>query len=565
MGRKRNNRNRGEHTQPQHNTHQQPNKRRKNNKKKAPRCWIEECPETDPNEYDNNNNNNEVDVELIISRVLLFDNHSSSRVDLPTVATPQDKKDKDGGDDDGSKTPHTPNPNPDYSSRNTAAPVKELSPTEPVVPVTNVAINNSNGVDVEDSVAAVSATKGSFKETASHKPAATADNHDDDDDKRESNERSKNPQVVQNDPVTTPNTIQQQETMVGYPRTTNIHGATTIASATAASTTTGSENNLFKNARIAVRRQPSARGPVVFPKTGFVHLPNGDCGDGIVNPHPDTVEDRYWAQRHRLFSRFERGIQLDREGWFSVTPEAIANHVAQKITAAAATTTNTATSANGGMIVLDAFVGVGGNAIAFAKRPEVAMVICVDTDKDRLALAANNCRVYEIPTHKVMFVCADAVMVLQAYQNGKRVQQANMALAEASETPETQIQEGTEHDSELAVDEHGYNFVGIDQLPQTLDAIFLSPPWGGSEYSNQRHFDLESIQINESVNGGDLLQLAIHSLPPDKLNVVYFLPRNTNGWRVGQCAHRAGLRTVEMEQNYLNHKLKTITLYTRTH
>ena len=33
---------------------------------------------------------------------------------------------------------------------------------------------------------------------------------------------------------------------------------------------------------------------------------------------------KYWLLRHTLFSRFGEGIALDEEGWYSVTPEAIA-------------------------------------------------------------------------------------------------------------------------------------------------------------------------------------------------------------------------------------------------
>lgn len=36
---------------------------------------------------------------------------------------------------------------------------------------------------------------------------------------------------------------------------------------------------------------------------------------------------KYWLQRYSLFSRFDQGIRLDRTGWFSVTPEAIARSV----------------------------------------------------------------------------------------------------------------------------------------------------------------------------------------------------------------------------------------------
>ena len=31
------------------------------------------------------------------------------------------------------------------------------------------------------------------------------------------------------------------------------------------------------------------------------------------------VHDKYWDQRYRLFSKFDSGIQLDAESWFSVS------------------------------------------------------------------------------------------------------------------------------------------------------------------------------------------------------------------------------------------------------
>ena len=33
---------------------------------------------------------------------------------------------------------------------------------------------------------------------------------------------------------------------------------------------------------------------------------------------------KYWLQRYTLFSRFDEGVLIDEEGWFSVTPEALA-------------------------------------------------------------------------------------------------------------------------------------------------------------------------------------------------------------------------------------------------
>ena len=53
---------------------------------------------------------------------------------------------------------------------------------------------------------------------------------------------------------------------------------------------------------------------------------------------------------------------MDEEGWFSVTPESIAQHHALRM-------------CSGGLII-DAFTGVGGNAIQFALRYVVSHKMC---------------------------------------------------------------------------------------------------------------------------------------------------------------------------------------------
>ncbi|XP_017217663.1 uncharacterized protein LOC108195209 isoform X2 [Daucus carota subsp. sativus] len=60
---------------------------------------------------------------------------------------------------------------------------------------------------------------------------------------------------------------------------------------------------------------------------------------------------KYWVQRYNLFSRFDEGIELDEEGWYSVTPESIAVRHAKRV--------------EDGLVV-DCFTGCGGNAIQFA-------------------------------------------------------------------------------------------------------------------------------------------------------------------------------------------------------
>lgn len=69
-----------------------------------------------------------------------------------------------------------------------------------------------------------------------------------------------------------------------------------------------------------------------------------------------------FSQRKRYFSLYEKGCLLDEEGWYSVTPERVANQIAERCRCDT---------------ILDAFCGVGGNAIAFAKTCERGELIMV--------------------------------------------------------------------------------------------------------------------------------------------------------------------------------------------
>ncbi|KAL4235706.1 Trimethylguanosine synthase [Mactra antiquata] len=103
----------------------------------------------------------------------------------------------------------------------------------------------------------------------------------------------------------------------------------------------------------------------------------------------DTELRKYWAQRYRLFSRFDEGIKLDREGWFSVTPEKIAEHIADRCQCD---------------VVIDAFCGVGGNTIQFAYTCE--RVIAIDIDPVKIELARHNACVYGVDD-RVEFIVGD--------------------------------------------------------------------------------------------------------------------------------------------------------------
>ncbi|XP_064444387.1 trimethylguanosine synthase isoform X5 [Mirounga angustirostris] len=207
---------------------------------------------------------------------------------------------------------------------------------------------------------------------------------------------------------------------------------------------------------------------------------------------------KYWAQRYRLFSRFDDGIKLDREGWFSVTPEKIAEHIAGRVSQSFKCD-----------IVVDAFCGVGGNTIQFALTGK--RVIAIDIDPVKIDLARNNAEVYGV-ADKIEFICGDFLLLASHLK---------------------------------------------------ADVVFLSPPWGGPDYATAETFDIRTMM---SPDGFEIFRLSRKITN----NIVYFLPRNADidqvpvWWLLSliQVASLAGPGgQVEIEQNFLNNKLKTITAY----
>ena len=86
----------------------------------------------------------------------------------------------------------------------------------------------------------------------------------------------------------------------------------------------------------------------------------------------------------------------------------------------------------------------------------------------------------------------------------------------------------------------------------SAEVIFLSPPWGGPGYINQEVFDLkEGIPLD----GIEIFNAALQVTD----NIAYFLPRNTNVDQIISLAGPGG--SVEVEQNCLNKKIKSIMVY----
>ena len=223
---------------------------------------------------------------------------------------------------------------------------------------------------------------------------------------------------------------------------------------------------------------------------------------------------------------------LDEEGWYSVTPEAIATQIAERCRCD---------------VILDAFCGVGGNAIAFARTCERGtilsvtivlfyanpspgcdlIVIALDTSPTRLALARHNAALHGLAT-RIEFVLADF-----------RTFAGRMLQPTTSAAPSS--------------------------TARKIDVVFLSPPWGGPEYLADAEYSLARTQPEPAA---ELFRLARLLTP----NVAFYVPRNTALEDIasllptsvavnGKESEAAGEERVEVEEEWMGTKLKALTCY----
>eukprot|EP00494_Astrolonche_serrata_P004961 UN04976 len=112
--------------------------------------------------------------------------------------------------------------------------------------------------------------------------------------------------------------------------------------------------------------------------------------DNLQLETPENVPIKFWAQRYRLFSKFDMGIKItSAESWYSVTPEKISIHHANRVP--------------NHYTVIDCFCGVGGNAIAFAENNKV---IAIDINKTSLEACQHNAKIYDCENN-IEFICGD--------------------------------------------------------------------------------------------------------------------------------------------------------------
>lgn len=139
--------------------------------------------------------------------------------------------------------------------------------------------------------------------------------------------------------------------------------------------------------------------------------------------------DSFWHQRFYYYSKFSEGILMDNECWWSVTPEIIAEYIANL--------------AGKEAVVIDGFCGSGGNVIQFSRLCK--KIYAIDIDQYKLDICKNNCNVYG---------CRDNIEYIHS----------DFLLMENSPI-----------------------------FKDKADYIFLSPPWGGVKYKNNEVYNIKTL------------------------------------------------------------------------
>ncbi|KAI4123883.1 MAG: hypothetical protein LQ347_005964 [Umbilicaria vellea] len=174
---------------------------------------------------------------------------------------------------------------------------------------------------------------------------------------------------------------------------------------------------------------------------------------------------KYYHQRYSIFSRYDEGILMTDDAWFGVTPEPVASKIAQHVADAAPA---------GKDIIIDAFAGAGGNAIAFANSGRWKRVYAIEKDRQVLICAKHNAKVYGA-ADKISWYEGDCFKIIEN------------ELADMGE----------------------------------YSVVFASPPWGGPGYRSDSVFNLSYMQ---PYSLSDILQ-PLQRLTED---VALYLPRTSD-------------------------------------
>ncbi|PYI19929.1 RNA methylase family protein [Aspergillus japonicus CBS 114.51] len=171
--------------------------------------------------------------------------------------------------------------------------------------------------------------------------------------------------------------------------------------------------------------------------------PNEDVPPPEVHHYDELGEvpwdiQNYWAQRYKIFSKYDEGVWLTDDAWFGVTPEPVANKIAEHMASAAPADK---------MVLVDAFAGAGGNSIAFALSGRWKRVYAIEKNPAVLQCAKHNAKIYGV---------ADQITWFEG---------------DCFEIIKNQL---------------------MDLAPYSV--LFASPPWGGPGYRSDKVFNLRTME-----------------------------------------------------------------------
>lgn len=183
------------------------------------------------------------------------------------------------------------------------------------------------------------------------------------------------------------------------------------------------------------------------------------------------VMKKYWIQRHNIFSKYDDGIILTKELWFSVTPERISKFVAKYLNDLMLKYVNNEEYISNGFTILDGFCGGGGNIVQFLDINKNNKVYAIDINDTHLDCTKINASVYCGDVKDRLFLLA---------LDWTHIKTSSLEKEKIDIKPPN------------ATLEESLNSIKILKNIK-FDCIFGSPPWGGPEYIKNEKFDLNNL------------------------------------------------------------------------
>ena len=259
-------------------------------------------------------------------------------------------------------------------------------------------------------------------------------------------------------------------------------------------------------------------------------------------PYRDTNLGKYFKNRGWLWTHeiYERGIKMDDDMWFSVTPFELAKHHARRLLALESSETKSSSisvsSRSGsrrgpGRLVLDGFAGVGGDAAALAFAG--ARVVAVDLSLPRLEAARHNAGLFFVDGSPPSSSISSSDVCGEQKEGEDEKEEELQQRGKEPGGGEKKGEHIQQHQEGLFDIVTGDFFSVAPRM--RVDCVFMSPPWGGPGYSGGTKSDSgESFfRVTDDIGGlgvgvSALLVAAASALAPAApLDVAIFLPRST--------------------------------------